>query len=471
MKRLLFFLFIAVSAFGQSRYVTSVSPDSSTFFLLDDGSIPMANDFDFGGFKGTNAADPASAQDVATLHWVTNWVATHAGSMTDWSTNPAVSDVDMAGYKLVDNGGNTYLLLNDPITGQIKLHDDSGNGIEIISSGGGIDVTASSINVNNTGFDGFFSATSLSTLSSVSLADDANFGIHNGEPAGVGSDINLTSANGQVIINAPNNAGTFPFETGNGTMLSLTSSVSHATIWSGYVSGDRGTLDFVPEADVHTNIGLRIAVHSIYGTDDSLFQALPSSTGYGALEGVGGLGFWLTTAEGNGPLIFGVNRSEGARLNLNEDTGNLEFLINQTATDGSGAVLQVNGDVHLTGKLTSDGGIDPPWMAYDAQTRAFVKDDADAKVKGGANYSGAVQYFNGSLRRWEYYTPSENKFYDFVTGKELTAPTPQELSKAATNRQAKKAAQLAKRQTPKSPFSKTNYPAINRQPASGTPTK
>src|ERR1041385_987078 len=41
--------------------------------LLADGSVPMTDNFDFGGFKGVNAADPENDQDVSTKKWTIDW--------------------------------------------------------------------------------------------------------------------------------------------------------------------------------------------------------------------------------------------------------------------------------------------------------------------------------------------------------------------------------------------------------------
>ena len=71
--------------------------------------------------------------------------------------------------------------------------------------------------------------------------------------------------------------------------------------------------------------------------------------------------------------------------------------------------LDVTGDIHCTGKLTSDGGNDPPYVLYDYQTRK----DIVAKVKKEIppeKLSGAVMFFNGETQAMELFLPLKGEF-------------------------------------------------------------
>ncbi len=128
----------------------------------------------------TNAADARAALGIT------------GGSQTPWT-----SDIDAAGYKLSDNGGDSYLQLSDGFS-RVALHDDAGNGIDITSVGGELAITTdggvrlnNSCQIKNESTDSFLDLTSAAST----------FGLNNGEPAGVGADINFVSANGNVVLN------------------------------------------------------------------------------------------------------------------------------------------------------------------------------------------------------------------------------------------------------------------------------
>jgi hypothetical protein len=102
-------------------------------------------------------------------------------------------------------------------------------------------------------------------------------------------------------------------------------------------------------------------------------------------------------------------------FNVSAGTGNIEFFTPAKFDSG----IDVTGDIHCTGKLTSDGGIDPPYVLFDRQTRAEVKARVLKEVPT-AKQTGAAQFWNPDTRRMEIYLASEDKFFDLVTGNELT---------------------------------------------------
>jgi hypothetical protein len=291
MKRLvsLLLMLVCVSALGQSFQVRDTlgrSHRNDTDFGLGgdftaDGAVPMTGNLNFGGHKGTNAADPTAPMDVATYGWVTNWVAVHGGSASDWATFTAVQDVDMAG--------------------------------NVLTSLGSIEFTGGAI-ISDTFFQ------SPSGFSYLKLSD-SNFGIHNGEPAGVGSDINFVSDNGDVVINAANVISGKQMFTPAGALPSF-------VIWSDIAGG-------VPNANN------AFAILSNGDPSDGGFLLKPNmfSQYGGSVENIGNI--------------------QGAPSDLNSVTnmaiqgegGNL--YIGAMQDDGTGATVQITGSLSVNGVLVT----------------------------------------------------------------------------------------------------------------------
>ncbi|MHC4591359.1 MAG: hypothetical protein ACYS8L_01545, partial [Planctomycetota bacterium] len=97
-------------------------------------------------------------------------------------------------------------------------------------------------------------------------------------------------------------------------------------------------------------------------------------------------------------------------------TGQDQFLIRAEGGVGIGTnspseELHVVGDIYCTGKLTSDGGNDPPYVLYNKETRkAIVKRVADEVPKD--KLEGAVLFWNGDKMQFEVYLPAEGEFRD-----------------------------------------------------------
>ncbi|MCD6595065.1 hypothetical protein J7L68_05245 [bacterium] len=70
-----------------------------------------------------------------------------------------------------------------------------------------------------------------------------------------------------------------------------------------------------------------------------------------------------------------------------------------------------NGDVHITGKLTAIGGVDPPYVLYDSETREAIKARIVKEVPK-EKLTGAVLFWNGESKRFEVYLPTEGEFLD-----------------------------------------------------------
>lgn len=81
---------------------------------------------------------------------------------------------------------------------------------------------------------------------------------------------------------------------------------------------------------------------------------------------------------------------------------------------GSGAIemyhgLDVTGDIHCTGKLTSDGGNDPPYVLYNYESRTSIINRVKNEVLPD-KLNGAVLFFNGDRGQLELFLPSKGEF-------------------------------------------------------------
>jgi len=89
------------------------------------------------------------------------------------------------------------------------------------------------------------------------------------------------------------------------------------------------------------------------------------------------------------------------------------FKIRPSTRVGSGDdpayTLDVVGDIHCTGKLTSDGGNDPPYVLYNYETRASIIDRVKKEVLPD-KLDGAVLFFNGDQGQLELFLPSKGEF-------------------------------------------------------------
>lgn len=73
------------------------------------------------------------------------------------------------------------------------------------------------------------------------------------------------------------------------------------------------------------------------------------------------------------------------------------------------AGLHIYGDIHCTGKLTSDGGNDPPYVLYDAMTRDKIREKVRSEVPQ-EKWDGAVLFYNSEAEQMELYFPSKDQF-------------------------------------------------------------
>jgi len=153
------------------------------------------------------------------------------------------------------------------------------------------------------------------------------------------------------------------------------------------------------------------------GTNNTFF-------GYNAGKGI-------TTGSHN--TIIGVNV-----INLDSDLSNTIIIADgdgnkRIYVDSSGNVglngvtspsakLHVPGDIYCTGKLTSDGGNDPPYILYNHETRQSVIDRIKREIPPG-KLNGAVMFFNGEADRMELFVPVKGEFRT-LTGELLDTVDP-----------------------------------------------
>jgi len=78
-------------------------------------------------------------------------------------------------------------------------------------------------------------------------------------------------------------------------------------------------------------------------------------------------------------------------------------------TTSPGYTLDINGNIHCTGKLSSDGGNDPPYVLYNYETRESIVERVKEEIPPD-KLDGAVLFFNGEKLHMEIFLPAEGEF-------------------------------------------------------------
>jgi len=122
---------------------------------------------------------------------------------------------------------------------------------------------------------------------------------------------------------------------------------------------------------------------------------------------------------GNTGILFKISDNTPSTAMVMKITSDRKVGI---GTASPGYVLDVGGDIHCTGKLTSDGGNDPPYVLYNYESRASIIERVKEEVLPD-KLNGAVLFFNGDRGQLELFLPSKGEFRS-LDGKVLEAVEP-----------------------------------------------
>ncbi|MCX6722644.1 MAG: hypothetical protein NT094_01075 [Candidatus Staskawiczbacteria bacterium] len=138
----------------------------------------------------------------------------------------------------------------------------------------------------------------------------------------------------------------------------------------------------------------------------------------------GGAGLAVLNADPNGVAIMsqqGLNLFIGSTfIGGSSDAVQLQVIGASDQTAHLQDWVNSNGDIlasiDASGKLTAVGGVDPPYMLFDLQTRDQISNNFSQNIplekKGGA-----MMFFNADTKQMEFYIPVEGIFYDLLGNK------------------------------------------------------
>ena len=187
-------------------------------------------------------------------------------------------------------------------------------------------------------------------------------------------------------------------ETGSGKLyISNDSDTSSTLIYGDFSNGRIGLGTLSPERKLHIRgSNPRILIDAYASNPEINFKN----------AGDGPTHTWAIYKEsGTDDLRF---YRGGDRVTLDAATGNVGI-----GTSEPTSRLHVAGDIHCTGKLTSDGGNDPPYVLYDKETRTAIVDRVAREVPED-KLDGAVLFWNGDESSFEVYLPSRGEFRDLM---------------------------------------------------------
>lgn len=91
----------------------------------------------------------------------------------------------------------------------------------------------------------------------------------------------------------------------------------------------------------------------------------------------------------------------------------------------SGNDVSIPGDLDVTGKITGTGGVDPPYVLYDRETRTAIAQRVEREVVEG-KLDGMVMFYNGDTDQMELFLPSKGEFRLMATNAILEIVDPVE---------------------------------------------
>ena len=104
-----------------------------------------------------------------------------------------------------------------------------------------------------------------------------------------------------------------------------------------------------------------------------------------------------------------LHDNAGSALTLGGDSNNVRMVIQSSGNVGIGTTSPTS-KLHVIGKITATGGIDPPYVSYSKETHESIRE----RAKDVEEHEEVMQFWNANAHRMEVYVISEDKFYTFA---------------------------------------------------------
>jgi hypothetical protein len=149
----------------------------------------------------------------------------------------------------------------------------------------------------------------------------------------------------------------------------------------------------------------------------------------------------LYNSSGDERWVFSMLPDESLRVYSTVDNANVWnvntlgvgiFMFPDSNYDAALAVggdTYIQGNVSIDGKLNANGGMDPPYLLLDSETRTAIAQRVAREV-APSKQTGAAVFWNSETKRLEIYVASEGAFYDLM-GNLITSITPPTVPGAA----------------------------------------
>jgi len=118
----------------------------------------------------------------------------------------------------------------------------------------------------------------------------------------------------------------------------------------------------------------------------------------------------INAVPGDGPLGFDEANNFFIRANNEEDVA-MDHILGIKRNTFNNYNFEFWGNLHTKGKITSDDGIDPPYISFSKQSHESIRQFA----KNVEKHEKVMQFWNGKTHRLEFYVVDEDKFYT-ITG-------------------------------------------------------